>query len=67
MHTIDLDRDELFKLIKKAVREVVQEEMSRVWLENLAAVTDEEQEDISRRHGRPERPREIESRETVDL
>jgi hypothetical protein len=67
MHTIDLDRDELFKLIKKGDREVVQEEMSRVWLENLAAVTDEEQEDISRRHGRPEQPREIESRETVDL
>ena len=67
MHTIDLDRDELFKLIKKAVREVVQEEMSRAWLESLATVTDEEQEDISRRHGKPDRPHEIGARETVDL
>ena len=43
-----------------------QEEMGRAWLEGLATVTDEEQEDINRRHGKPDRPREIESRETVD-
>jgi len=62
-----LDKDELFKLIKKAVREVVRKEMGRVWLEGLATVTDEEQEDINRRHGKPDRPRKTESRETVAL
>ena len=67
MQTIAVDKNELFILIKKAVREVVQEEMARAWLEGLATVTDEEQEDINRRHGKPDRPREIESRETVDL
>jgi hypothetical protein len=62
-----VDKDELFNLIKKAVREVVQEEMARAWLEGLATVIDEEQEDINRRHGKPDRPRNIEFRETVEL
>ena len=67
MQTIDIDKLELFNLIKKAVREVVQEEMGRAWLEGLATVTDEEQEDINRHHEKPDRSQKIESRETVDL
>jgi hypothetical protein len=45
----------------------MQEEMSRTWLEGLPMVTDEEQEDINRHYGKPERSHKIESRETVDL
>ena len=67
MQTIDINKNELFSLIKKAVREVMQEEMSRKWLEGLPMVTDEEQEDINRRYGKPDRTKNIESRETVDL
>jgi hypothetical protein len=67
MQTIAMDKNELFNLIKRAVREVVQEEIGRAWLEGLATVSDEEQEDIDRRHGKPGRVRKIESRETVDL
>jgi hypothetical protein len=67
MQTIAVDKNELFNLIKKAVREVVQEEMARAWLEGLATVTGEEQEDINRRHGKPDRSRKIEFRETVEL
>jgi hypothetical protein len=50
MQTIDIDRDELFGLIKRAVREVIQEEMGRTWLEGLPMVNDEEQEDINRHY-----------------
>ncbi len=67
MQTIDINKDELLSLIKKAVREVMQEEMSRTWLEGLPMVTDEEQKDINRHYGKPERSHKIESRETVDL
>jgi len=56
MQTIDINKDDLISLIKKAVREVMQEEMSRIWLESLPMVTDEEQEDINRHYGKPERP-----------
>jgi len=67
MQTIDINKDDLISLIKKAVREVMQEEMSRIWLESLPMVADEEQKDINRHYGKPERPNKIESRETVDL
>ena len=67
MQTIDVDKDELFGLIKKAMREVIQEEMGRTWLEGLPMVTNEEQEDINRRYGSPDRPGKIASRKTVDL
>jgi hypothetical protein len=56
-----------FFLIKKAVQEVMQEEMGSTWLEGLPMVTDEEQGDINRQYGKPERTKKIESRETVDL
>jgi len=67
MQTIDMDRDELFVLIKRAVREVIQEEMGRIWLEGLPMVNDEEQEDINRQYGKPDRRKQAESRETVDI
>ena len=67
MQTIEINKDELFSLIKKAVREVMIEEVSRTWLEGLPMVTDEEQEDINRHYGKPDRPQKIESREIVDL
>jgi hypothetical protein len=67
MQTIDIDRDELFGLIKRAVREVIQEEMGRTWLEGLPMVNDEEQEDINRHYGKPDRRTHAESRETVDI
>ena len=67
MQTIDINKDDLFSLIKKAVREVMQEEMGKKWLEGLPMVTDEEQEDINRRYGKPDLTKNIESRETVNL
>jgi hypothetical protein len=67
MQTIDIGKDELFGLIKRAVREVIQEEMGRTWLEGLPMVNDEEQEDINRQYGKPDRRKQAESRETVDI
>ena len=67
MQTIDMGKDELFGLIKRAVREVIQEEMGRTWLEGLPMVNDEEQEDINRQYGKPDRRKQAESRETVDI
>jgi len=67
MQTIGIKKDELFSLIKKAVREVMQEEICRAWLEALPTVTDEEQEDINRHYGKPDRPQKSASRETVNL
>jgi len=67
MQTINIDKDELFSLIKKAVREAMQEEIGRTWLDCLPTVTDEEQEDINRRYGPPDRTGKVETLETVDI
>jgi hypothetical protein len=67
MQTIDLNRDELFILIKKAVREVIQDELGKAWLEGLSTVSDDEQKDIECLYGKPDGQKKIESRETVDL
>jgi hypothetical protein len=37
----------------------MQEEMCRKWLESLPMVTDEEQEDINRHYGKPDRTKNI--------
>ena len=67
MRTIGMDKDELFSLIKKAVREVIQEEMGKAWHEGLPTVSDQEQKDINRRFGKPHRTEKIESREALDI
>ena len=54
-------------LIKRAVREVIQEKMGRIWLEGLPMVNDEEQEDINRQYGKPDRRKQAEPRESVDI
>jgi hypothetical protein len=41
--------------------------MGRTWLEGLPMVNDEEQEDINRHYGKPDRRKHAESRETVDI
>ena len=66
MHQVIVETDELYSLIKKAVREVIHEETSRLWLTNLPMVSDEENKDIERLYGNPEK-RDISFSETVDI
>ena len=67
MHQVIVETDELYSLIKKAVREVIHEETSRFWLTNLPMVSDEENKDIERLYGNPEEKRDISFSETVDI
>ena len=67
MHQVIVETDELYSLIKKAVREVIHEETSRLWLTNLPMVSDEENKDIERLYGNPEEKRDISFSETVDI
>jgi len=57
MQKIDIDQKELYDLIKRAVRDVLQEEMFRHRLENLPFVSDEEMRDIEGTHGKKPRTR----------
>jgi hypothetical protein len=53
MQKITIDEKELYDLIKRAVRDVLHEEIFRQRLENLPLVSDEEMRDIEGAYGKP--------------
>jgi hypothetical protein len=53
MQTINIDQDELYNLIKRAVRDVLQEEIFRHRLEALPFVSDDEMKEIEETYGKP--------------
>jgi hypothetical protein len=53
MQKIKIDEKELYDLVKRAVRDVLHEEMLRLRLENLPFVSDEEMRDIEGAYGKP--------------
>ncbi len=62
-----IDRDELYSLIKDAVREVIHEESFALFIKNIPPVSEEEMRDIQKHHGRPSLKREIGYSETVEI
>jgi hypothetical protein len=67
MEQVTVDKKELYSLIKEAVREVLQEEAFRFFVESLPTVSEEEMEDIERRYGKPSSIRDIASSETLEV
>ena len=55
MEQATLNKNELYGLIKKAVREVLQEKIFRSWLDSLPEVSKAEMKDIEIRYGKPSR------------
>lgn len=53
MPKITMEKTELYDLIKRAVREVLDEELFKQRLEQLALVSDEEMREIEELYGRP--------------
>jgi hypothetical protein len=53
MQTINIDQNELYNLIKRAVRDVLQEELFRHRLEALPFVSEEEMKEIEETYGEP--------------
>lgn len=62
---LTVNRDELYGLIKEAVREVIHEESFELFLKNIPPVSAEEMKDIQKRHGKPALKKEIGYSETV--
>jgi len=50
---LNLDKEELKKLIKEAVREVIEDSKWELFQKNLDYVSDKEMEDIEARYGEP--------------
>jgi hypothetical protein len=64
---ITIDENELYSLIKKAVREVLQEETLELFLKSIPMVSKEEMEDIEKLYGKPSPDKEVAYSETVEI
>lgn len=64
---ITIDKDELYSLIKKAVREVLHEETFELFLKSIPMVSKEEMEDIKKLYGKPSADKEVAYSETVEI
>lgn len=64
---VTINSDELYTLIKKAVREVLQEEALELFLKSAPVMSKEEMEDIERLYGKPSTEKETAYSETIEL
>lgn len=65
---ITINQDELYSMIKKAVKDVIREERIDFILQNAPLVSSEEMEDIEKLYGKtPPKKIDIVRRETIDL
>ena len=65
---ISVNKDELYSMMKKAVKDVIREERIDFILQNTPYVSDEEMEDIEKLYGKkPPKKIEIARREIIDI
>lgn len=64
---IVIDKNELYTLIKEAVREVLHEETLELFLKNIPLVSKEEMEDIEKLYGKPSSVKEVACSEIVEI
>ena len=64
---ININKDELYSLIKEAVKEVLHEEAMDFFLKGIPDVSNEEMEDIKTFYGKPSEKKEIAHSETIEL
>lgn len=64
---INSDKEELYDLIKQAVREVLQEETFGFFLKSVPSVSNEEMEDIVNLYGKPSSEKTSAFSETLEI
>ena len=64
---ITINKDELYSLMKKAVREVLHEETLELFLKSIPMVSKEEMKDIKKLYGKPSTDKEVAYSETVEI
>lgn len=64
---ISITKEELYELIKKAVREVLREESLEIVLNSIPVVSDEEMQDIEKLYGQPSSDKEIAYTEIIEI
>jgi len=64
---ISITKEELYELIKRAVREVLREESLEIVLKSIPVVSDEEMQDIEKLYGKPSSDKEIAYTEIIEI
>lgn len=64
---VTINRNELYTLIKEAVREALQEETLELFLRSIPSVSKEEMEDIEKLYGKPSAEKEAAYSETIEI
>jgi hypothetical protein len=64
---ISITKEELYELIKRAVKEVLQEESLEIFLKNIPMVSDEEMQDIEKLYDKPSSDKEIAYTEIIEI
>lgn len=67
MQKITIDETALYKLIKRAVRDGLQEEVFRLRLEGRPFVSEKEMQDIEKSYGKPRTRKSIARSETLEI
>jgi hypothetical protein len=64
---VTVSKEELYTMIKDAVREVIQEKELDQILKTIPEVSDEEMQEITEKYGSPDKYRDVARSETVDI
>ena len=64
---VTITKNELYSLIKEAVREVLHEESLEFFLKNIPLVSKEEMKDIESLYGKPSSAKEVAYSETIEI
>jgi hypothetical protein len=64
---ISIDKNELYGLIKEAVREVLHEETLEFFFKNIPSVSKEEMKDIKKLYDKPSIDKEVAYSENVEI
>ncbi len=64
---VTITKNELYSLIKEAVREVLHEETLEFFLKNIPLISKEEMKDIENLYGKPSPDKEVAFSETIEI
>ena len=64
---ITITKDELFAIVKEAVKVALHEEKISLFLESVQPVSHEEMEEIERIHGKPSEEKDVVFSEIIDI
>ena len=64
---IAISENKFYDLVKKAMREAIQEEKIDIFLKGLPSVSEREMKDIEKLYGEPSKKKEIAFSETIEI